>query len=194
MDNLTELKAIWHSAKTDDLPDAAEMLQVIKRFRSRRLRKKWMVIGTAGLLAVLMCVVLLCSEFQLVSTYVGGILIASAALLLAVNNIRSLKRFNRLDNCSNREFLNFIEQTRLNQIYFYKRTQVVMMILCSVGLMLYLLEPAAKDLRMTLVLLAGTFGWLMFSWLVIRPRVFKRNQKRLEELRSRIEHISDQLR
>ncbi|HEY1005562.1 MAG TPA: hypothetical protein VGD92_00230, partial [Sphingobacteriaceae bacterium] len=87
-----------------------------------------------------------------------------------------------------------IEQTRINQIYFYKRTQVVMMILCSVGLMLYLLEPAAKDLWMTLVLLAGTFGWLMFSWLVIRPRVFKRDQKKLEELRNRIEHISDQLK
>ncbi len=194
MDNLTELKALWQTTDTTRLPDAGQVLREVKKFRNQRLRKKWMVILTAGLMALLMVVTLATGAFRLVSTYVGGILIAAAAMLLVFSNIGSLKRFRALENCSNREFLEFIDRTRINQIHFHKKTQVSMMILCSVGLLLYLLEPATRDLRWTLILLATTFGWLVVSWFVIRPRVFKQNQKELEELRSRIEKISNQLK
>ena len=136
MDNLTELKAIWKTTNTDRLPDAAEMLQIIRGFRTRRLRKKWMVIGAGALLTLLMVAVLLTSRFNFVTTYIGGILMATSALLLVINNVLSLKRFYQLEDCSNREFLDFLEQTRLNQIHYYKRTQVFMMMLCSVGLSL----------------------------------------------------------
>ncbi|HEY0895864.1 MAG TPA: hypothetical protein VGE15_04880 [Sphingobacteriaceae bacterium] len=194
MDNLTELKALWHTTNTDHLPDASQMLREVKKFRGQRLRKKWMAIASGVLLTLLMIVVLISGQFKLISSYIGGALIAASSLLLVVNNIRSLKRFNQLEDCNNKEFLDFLEQTRLNQIYFYKRTQVVMMMLCSVGLLVYLYEPATRNLVATLAVLTGTVAWLLVCWLVIRPRVFRRNQEKLNELRSRIEQIANQLK
>lgn len=189
MDNLTELKALWQTTSTDHLPGAAEMLRSIKSFRNQRLRKKWFAITSGALLTLLMILVLINGPFRLLSSYIGGAMIAASSLLLAINNLRSLKRFNQLDSCSNREFLDFLEQTRLNQIRFYRKTQVVLMMLCSAGLLTYLYEPALRNLEATLVLIAGTVAWLLVCWLVIRPRVFKRNQKKLDELRSKIEQI-----
>ena len=120
MDNLDDLKAIWHTAKTDGLPSSKEMVQLIRRFRSQKLRSKWLVIICSCLLSLLIMTVLFTVQFDLISTYIGGALMAVSGFLLAFTNIRSLKRFYELDDCSNLDFVAFIAQTRQNQIYYYK--------------------------------------------------------------------------
>ncbi len=71
MDNLTNLKAIWHSAKTDSLPTSAQMLQLIHKFKSQRLRKKWTVIIVASLLTALMIAVMFSHHSKMITTRIG---------------------------------------------------------------------------------------------------------------------------
>jgi O-antigen/teichoic acid export membrane protein len=194
MDNLTELKALWHTASTNQLPDATEMIKLIKQFRSQRLTKKWTIIISASSLAALIILVLFITDFKMVITYVGGILIAASALFYAINNVLSLKRFYQLEDCSNKEFLEFVEQTRLNQIYYYKKTQKIIMVLCTVGLLLYLYEPATQHFIYTLILFLVTIICLLFSWFVLRPRSFNKNQQKLHELSEHLKNISNQLK
>jgi hypothetical protein len=194
MDNLTDLKTLWHTANTSSLPTSAEMIQIVKRFRSQRLKKKWSVIVFACLLTLLMIVVTFNGSANFVTTYIGGLLIASTGVFLAVNNVMSMKRFYQLDDRTNKEFLKFIEQTRINQIRYYTRMQGIMMLLCSTGLVLYLYEPATRNMLYTVLLFGVTVAFLLFNWLFVRPRIFKKNQEKLEALRIKIEKISEQLK
>lgn len=195
MDNLSDLSALWHTANTKPLPDAGEMMHTIKNFRDQRLAKKWMLIMFSLFLAGLMIVVMSIVRFSFVSTYIGGSLIAASGLLLAVTNARSLRRFYQLDeNCSNKEFVDFIERTRLNQVFYYKKTQVLIITICSIGFLLYLYEPATRHLAWTIILFIMTAGCLLFSWLKMRPRAFKKSQQKIDDLARQFHIISNQLK
>lgn len=194
MDNLTDIKAIWLTAKTDNLPTSNEMIQFVRKFRGQKLRKKWTVIIGSGLLSLLVIAVMVIGNFKLLITYTGGGMIAVSGILLAFTNIKSLKRFYQLDDCSNLEFLAFIEQTRQNQIYYYKKTQVIIMLFCSVGLLLYMYEPASRHMVWLIGIYAACIIYLLILWLVVRPRIFKRNAEKLNTTRQRLEKISQQLK
>lgn len=195
MDNSVELKAIWRSAKTDELPSSAEMLKMIKQFRGQKVRNKWMVITVAGLLTVLMLVIMFTDDSHLFIKQIGDLLIMASSALLAATNIKSLKRFKELnDDCSNIDFLAFIEQTRQNQIYYYKKTQARIMILCSSGLFFYMYEPATKGSWWFTGIYLVCIIYLLVIWLVVRPRTFKKNAAKLEATRQQLEKILNQLK
>src|SRR4051812_40819427 len=124
MDNLDDLKALWLSAKTDSLPPPEEMLRMVKKFRNQKLRRKVILVVVAFLLGGLMLWATLMNKASMVSTHIGGALLLITFIILAITNLRSIKRFYNLKDCSNSDFVKFIERTRQNQIYFYKKTQV----------------------------------------------------------------------
>ena len=193
MNNLDDLKTIWHSAQTDSLPTSDAMISMIKEFRSQKLQKKWMVIIASSFLFCLMVSVLCTVSFTVMTTYIGGGMIALSCILLAITNFRSLKRFNQLGESSNLEFLSFVEQTRQNQIYYYKKTQVVLMLFSSVGLVLYLYEASVRNTILSIVIYALCVVYLIIMWLYVRPHYFKKNAEKLNETISRLKNISKQL-
>lgn len=194
MDKFDELKTVWHSAKTDSLPTSHALLQEIKKFRNQRLQKKWLVIACSCFLAGLMMGVLVIIDFKLPSTYIGGSLIALSSLLLAYTNIRSLKRFMALQDGSNLEFVSFIEQTRQNQIYYYKKTQARVMVLCLVGLLFYLYEPFLQYPGFAILLYSLSCICLLVLWFWLRPRYFKKDSEKLDAILRVLENISKQLK
>lgn len=194
MDNLNDLKAIWHSAKTDNLPTSAEMKQLIKKFRNQKLRNKWFTIVVSCLISILITVVLVITPFKMLITYVGGGLLVASTVLLATTNIKSLKRFYQLDNCSNQEFLAFIEQTRQNQIYYYKKTQAVFYLLWVTGCLLYLYEPVSWHPEWFIWVYGFAIIYVLVIWFMVRPRYFKKDAEKLNATRQRLEKISNQLK
>lgn len=194
MDNLVDFKTIWQSAKTDSLPSSKEMLKMIRKFRSQKLKSKWLVIVSSLLLSCLISSVLFISDFKLMTTYLGGGLMALSGLFLAANNIRSLKRFQQLTDCNNMEFLAFIEQTRENQIYYYKKTMVVIGMLWAVGCLLYLYEPTYQHPLWFICIYTAILIYLAVMWFIVLPRSFKKDAEKLNATRQRLESILKQLK
>lgn len=192
MDNLTDLKAIWQTANTDSLPDAAEIVSLIKKFRTQRLRKKYIVIFAASAMVILMILVMFFYHSVMITTRIGELLIMGSSIVLAATNIRSLKRFYALNNLSNIQFLSFIEQTRLNQLYFYRKTQPCIFLLTAVGLLFYLYEPASHHPVPSAILYLVCIIYLLIMFLFVRPRFYKKEAAKLEVMRLHLEKISQQ--
>jgi hypothetical protein len=115
-------------------------------------------------------------------------------VILAATTMKSLSRFYRLDNCSNLEFVAFIEQTRQNQIYYYKKTMVSIAILCSVGWLLYMYEPTYKHPLWFIGTHSAFIIYMAVMWFVVRPRSFKKDEDKLNALKQRLQNISNQLK
>lgn len=194
MDNLSDLRAIWHSANTDVLPSAEQMLQIVRKFRYEKLRNKWLTIVVSCLLSFLIVAVLISIPFKLITTYLGGCLVIASCLILAATNIRSLKRFYQLEDASNIDFLAFMARTRQNQLYYYKITQVIIMLLWSAGLLLYLYEAASRNGLWLAIIYSLSILYLLAIWFFVRPKVFKKQSERLKATTERIEHIARQLK
>ena len=193
MNNLDDLKAIWHTANTGGLPSSKEMMKMVRTFRYQKLRSKWVVIGLSSTFACLIVAVLILTPFKMPSTYVGGFLMVLSNLWIVVSNIRSLKRFNQLEDCSNVEFLAFIEQTRQNQRYYYKNTLAKVVLLCYVGLAIYLFETLHQHLLWIIGAYVGIIVYISLLWFIVRPRSFKRNAEKLDAMTRHLNSMSDQL-
>lgn len=193
MDNLNDLKALWRTAKTDDLPTSAEMLQLVKKFRQQRLRKKWLVVAVGAGTLLSMLAVMLVRHTQLTTTWVGEVIIASSSLALMVDNILSMKRFNQLDNCSNKEFLAFVEKTRQNQLRYHQKTEYLIMLPFCIGWLLYLYEIVIMAGGLLFWVYVPAIIYLLIIWLWVRPYTYKKDEKKLNALEERLKNIHKQL-
>jgi len=194
MDNLNELKEIWLSAKTDGLPGSNEMLKLVKKFRNQRVLKKLIIIFIALILGAMMVYVVIDYKSTMVTTRLGEFLLIGTCLVLVTTNVKSIKRFYELNDCSNKRFIEFLEQTRRNQVFFYQKTQVAAMSLSSAGLLLYLYEGVHKNIVTCIVVYSLTLVYLLVLWLVVRPRVFKKGQRKLNETMEKLNKISNQIK
>ena len=104
-----------------------------------------------------------------------------------------MRRFYNLNDCSNKEFIEFLEQTRLNQVYYYKKTQVVGLLLSSAGLLLYLYEFVRRDVWLFIITYTLSAAYISVLWFVVRPRIFKRESDRLSASMERLRSISKQI-
>jgi amino acid transporter len=193
MDNLNDLKAIWLTAKTDSLPDSHEMVQIIKKFRNKKLLKIGALVVTAIILVGLMIAVVFFYKSTMLTTRFGEAFIIIAGIILVATNLNSLNRFYKLKVCSNKEFVQFLEQTRLRQQFYYKRTQIVAMAFCATGLLLYLYEGVYQNTLLFWGAYTGTVIYLLVIWFVLRPRVFKKDERKINEQIEKLHTISKQI-
>ena len=194
MNNLDDMKSMWHTVTTDKLPSSKEMLKLIRKFRRQKLRSKWLVIVSCFLLSCLIVAAMLMVPFKMTTTYVGGTLVAIGSLLLAATNIRSLKRFYHLDDHDNFKFLEFIVKTGENQIHYYQKTMVIIISLFAGGWILYMYELVYHYPIWCIVIYFIMTVYLVILWFIVRPRAFKKDQEKLNATRERVENILNQLK
>lgn len=193
MDNLNDLKAIWQTAKTDNLPTTAEMVKLAKKFRYQKLRNKVLSIAVGVGAIVLMLAFFLNTPGLAITTIAGMIFTLIACVILIYTNARSIKRFIDLKDYTNKEFIQFLEQTRRNQLYYYKYTQVMGLAFSSIGLLLFLYEFVQKNTTISAVFYAIAVGWTIFICFYLRPRNFKKQSIKLNNMLASLKKIDDQL-
>jgi len=193
MDNLNDLKQLWQTADTGGLPDSDEMMRMVKKFRSKKINKKLLIIFISILLIGLIVALMFFYKSVLITTRIGEVMIIMACGVLTFTNTRSIKRFYALNDCSNREFLAFLEQTRLNQAFYHKKTQVAGLLLSSAGLLFYLYESVYRDMRALVITYAVALLYLACLWLFVRPRMYNKQVKKLSATMERLKTIANQI-
>lgn len=194
MDNLSELQKVWHSARTDSLPQADAMVRMVKRYRIRTLLRAVWVIATV--LFALGFLVFKTVDYRsaMWTTRLGALFIVLAGLTLIVAKLSSFVRFYRLKDRSTKDFILFLERTRERRYFYYKRTQVACFAVCSAGTLLYLYEGVRGSTpRVFIVAYAVLIAYFAFLWFFARPWVFKRQERKLQEKIAKLEGILRQM-
>ncbi len=189
MDNLNELKKVWLTANTADLPSSDEMVKAAKTYRSSKLRGKILVIVIALLLSAFMLIIMFDEKLSTLTFRLGGAFTIIGAMILVITNSRSIGRFYRFNDFSNQEYIKFLKQTRVNQIRFYKKTQVASLIFSSIGLLLFVFQMEYKNGITGIVVYLLAIVYLLYAWLVIRPTRFKKQSKKINDKIKRLETI-----
>jgi len=194
MNDLNELKAIWHSAKTDELPDAAGMLQIIKKYHTGKLIKNSFRLLFAVAMVGMMIWAIFDSPGVVLPTRIGQVLILLAGLVLVISTSSSVVRFYRYNAVSNKDYIQFLERTRARQLFYYQKTQVVVLVLSCTGLLLHFYEAYhSKKFVTFLIVYTSTLVFMFIMWFYVRPRIFGKQSKKLNEMINRLHDISKQL-
>ena len=193
MENLNNLKKIWLTADTKSLPNSAEMVKIIKKFRNKKLLKIALLVLTAIFLTVMMVFVMFWYKSTMITTRIGEVFIIIAGLILLATNLNSLNRFYKFNDFDNVDFLKFLEKTKQRQAFYYNKTQVVSLSILSIGLLLYLTETALINLKWGIILYLFSIVYFAIVWLVIRPRMYTKQAKKMNETIAKFEMLMKQL-
>jgi len=194
MDNLNDLKTIWLSANTSILPDTAEMMKAIKKYRSSKLVKKVALILMAIILTVVMIWVVFNYKSVMMSTRIGEALMLSAGIMLIYTNGKSLGRLYRVKDHTNKEFIEYLEQVQRNRIYYHRKTQVLGLSLVSAGLLLYVYEALYNHPIWCFIGYLLLILYLLVIWLIIRPKAYRKQQEKLQQEIKKMTLIAKQLK
>lgn len=193
MEDLNDLKGLWLKANISSLPDSKEMARAIKKFRAEKLFKICYFILIAFALVISMILLILTGDEIFLSTRIGGILIILAGLLFIATNLNSLYRFYNLKECSNKDFLIFLEKTKIRQLFYYNRTQIVGLCLMFCGLLIYLYEFVSTNTILFIISYLFVLLYLLLVVKVLRPKAFKINSKKLQLQIEHLQSMNNQL-
>ncbi|MEO5911038.1 MAG: hypothetical protein ABIP95_09140 [Pelobium sp.] len=192
MDNLNDLKAIWLNVKTDSLPNSEQMVAIIKAYKNKTLQRLVLLIVAAFFMIALMLFTGYVYDFKFLSSKIGeGLIVFSGAILIATN-LNSLNRFYKLNVCSNKEYIEFLKQTRLRQLFYFRYTQVAGLVFSFIGLILYLYELVYKNqiVMITCYLLLVLYFTVIFFY--FRPKSFKKGSAKLNLELDKLQCIEQQ--
>ncbi|MGZ3891010.1 MAG: hypothetical protein ACXVI9_10955 [Mucilaginibacter sp.] len=164
-----------------------------RKFRNQKLVKKAALIIVALASTALMVMVVFIYKSNMVTTRIGEGCMIAAGCILFYTNARSIGRFYRFKDYNNKEFIGFLKQTRLNQIRFHQKTQVIGLVLCTISLPLYLFELVYKHTLVAIVIYTLTIIYFLVLWLVVRPRTFRKQSEKLNNIINKLEQLSKQL-
>jgi hypothetical protein len=190
MDNLNDLKAIWLNVKTISLPSSSQMESIIKNNKDKTLRRLVFLISGALGMVFLVLFASYVYEFKFISSKIGEGLIVFSGLILMATNLNSFNRFHKLNVCSNKEYISFLEQTQLRQLFYFKYTQVAGLAFSFIGLVLYLYELVYQN---QLIMIISYLLFLLYFSIVffyLRPKTYRKGVIKLNLELENVRRIS----
>jgi hypothetical protein len=190
MDNLNDLKAIWLNVKTVSLPSSSQMESIIKNNKDKTLRRLVFLISGALGMVFLVLFASYVYEFKFISSKIGEGLIVFSGLILMATNLNSFNRFHKLNVCSNKEYISFLEQTQLRQLFYFKYTQVAGLAFSFIGLVLYLYELVYQN---QLIMIISYLLFLLYFSIVffyLRPKTYRKGVIKLNLELENVRRIS----
>ena len=195
MDHNFDLKGLWAQQTVATKPDIKVLIAGAARIK-RRIRMR-LILTNALLIATIIYVAYigLSYKFQLATTRIGIILtiLAMAFFVFASNGMLAglLRSDPQSDNAGYLKNLLTIrkKQDRLQGVllnWYY--------ILLTIGVGCYMIEFLIR-MRLVVALLAAaaTFGWILFTWIYLRPKTINKQRAPLQELITRLQDVNEQL-
>ena len=192
MENLNELKAIWLNVKTTSLPSSNQMVTIIKNNKNKTLRR--LVFLVLGAFAMIIFVLFASDvyDFKFISSKIGEALIIFSGLILMITNLNSLNRFYKLKVCSNKDYISFLEQTQVRQLFYFKYTQVVGLAFSFIGLVFYLYELVYQNQLIMIISYLLLLLYFSIVFFYLRPKSYKKGIVKLNLELEKVRRISQQ--
>ncbi len=190
MDNSNELQEIWKSVSLKELPESREMIDLIHNHRNKKLKNfLLLILSSVFFVATMIWVIYTSASFNIIAR-IGAVLMLISCLILLATNFNSFQRFYNLTACSNKEFLLFLQQTKKRRLFFYKNTQLVLLIFCVTGLFMFLTHLIARNLTLAIAVYAGYSVYFLVMWFYVRPKVYKKGIQKLSRSIEKVERIA----
>jgi len=190
-----DFKSLWNKQPATDMPDTKEIFA--KADKLKRKTRCTLIGLNLSLIATSIIVVYVGLNIDHVklTTKIGMALmvIGMISYLVVYNQIIPIVFKTEVESNSH-DYLNKLIRIKRKEDFINKVMINIYFTLLSAGLLLYMLQFAA---RMSTAWAAWyyilTFGWMAFAWFYLRPRGIRRKQKFLNEVIERLEQINGQL-
>lgn len=195
MDNNINFKQLWKEQYINQM-NIENVISKAKKFNNNKLKQ--LALMNITLLATAIFIISIWVFFQptYISTKTGIILVVIGIAINLIANNKTFKFLNKQEsNFNNSEFLKNLKKLKTKQLFIQNTIMSIYFILLSVGLALYLFEYTSRmQLIWAVVTYTITFVWILINWFYFKPKIVKKQNKKINQLISELENLNKQLK
>lgn len=190
MDHFDEIKNIWQSRPSGMQPSLSGFNEAVRSFQSAQRRNILLLILLSVICLAAMVWVMVDYQSALWTTRAGELIFLVMGLYLFYTKMNQLRKNNREEWLSARDFLDNLMENSKNEAK--NRTRVLIFIVLAVAFFLYLYEMLAGS-RLKMMAGYGSLTlFLLLVWFVYRPVMMRRQQKKIRNLLTKIDNLKNQ--
>ena len=196
MQEFDQIEALWAKHTVDVKISADEMLKQVKKEVNGMRTRSLMNIAGMAISIVAMAMLWLLYDVQNWTTHAGISIIIAAIAVYTVILYSQHRLIAKNDFTANpNEFIANLKQYQLNRFALYNKLYWFYTIALSLGMIFYFVEILAHlDVWMQILVIAVSFGWMIFCSTLVRKAVIKKDKERIALLIEKFERISGQLK
>ena len=188
MQNFDNIKNLWKTTEENKLPEANEIILQVQKVRKKMIRKN--IIGGTILCFtfIYICFIGWYYHFEQWTTRAGIIITLFGIVMGVAFNSHLVQLLLKQDNLTldNRAYLHQLIHFRNTQHLIRTKGIAIYYILLAVGLVLYIVEFAKRNIYFGIIAYTLTLGWIAFSWFYF---LRKRKVHQDKEINEQIENI-----
>lgn len=192
MDNFSEIKQVWLTANTNNLPTPAAFVKTVKAYQKKKIMKNIELLLLAILLGAAMVYTVFFYESVMLTTRIGEGLMFIAIFILIISYAASIRKAWKLRDLNNYDFISYLKRAQIKHVNSRKWAQGVGFILASTGLALYIFEAVHEHSTWMVIAYCMLTLWLLINWFITRPAANRRKAKQLNEQIQRLEKLAEQ--
>lgn len=193
MESFNDIKTLWHSDKSTELPDIVEMENVLMG-HSKKVKQ----VNGIAILLLICCVVSLLilmavSEFKMWTTYFGLILFMGVAFYSIYLKTKRQRKFSRMETLSNNAFLEALEKEESEAGNGKSMKITIVFILWAIGFFFYIYEFVLASSEWLIIGYGSLILLILLMWYVYRPFMRRLYQKRIQKTIEKIKNLKTQI-
>jgi membrane protein YdbS with pleckstrin-like domain len=196
MQEFEHIQSLWDAHKVEVKISSEEMLaQVKKEVNGIRTKSLFNITGM-GLSFLAIASIWLFYHVQNWTTHAGLTIIISSIAIYTFILYRSHKLISKTDfTLHPGAFLDNLKQYQLNRFSLYNKLYWIYAIALSIGCALYFFEILGRfDLWVQCLVIAFSFGWMLFCSALVRKVALKRERERIALLIEKFERLGVQFK
>jgi hypothetical protein len=196
MQEFEHIQSLWDTHKVEVKISSEEMLAQVKK-DVNGIRTKSLLNITGMVLSFLAITsIWLFYDVQSWTTHAGLTIIISFVAIYTFILYKSHKLIAQSDfTLHPKAFLNNLKEYQLNRFSLYNKLYWIYTVALSIGVTLFFFETLARfDLWLQCLIIALTFGWILFCSALVRKVAMKRERERIALLIEKFERLSVQFK
>jgi len=196
MQEFEHIQSLWDTHKVEVKISSDEMLAQVKKDVNSIKTKSLLNISGMILSFIAIASIWLFYDVQSWTTHAGLTIIISSVAVYTFILYQSHKLIAKNDfTLHPKEFLGNLKQYQLNRFSLYNKLYWIYAIALSIGVGLYFFEILGRfEFLMQILIIALTFGWMLFCSALVRKVALKRERERIALLIEKFERLSVQFK
>ncbi len=187
METFRDIKSLWQSDELDNLPQLAEIEDLISKFSQKKKRNNILAILVLIVMIVMLFLVATYGEFEIWSTYFGIMLWVCMASYAFPLKIKKQNKLSGLETLPNHGFLNALENEE-NQVCIGKsKNQTQLFIIWMIGFSFYIYEIIHYSVNFLLLGYGALMIFIFVVWFLYIPFMVRGYQKSIQKT---IDHVN----
>ncbi|MBS1748036.1 MAG: hypothetical protein JST21_17870 [Bacteroidetes bacterium] len=191
MQSFENIHDLWQTNKEESLPDVNEMIMQIKKMRKKMIGRYF--IGAVILVLTFLFIGFIgwFYHFERWTTRTGILITMLTIVMGVVFNTRLVQLLLQQDDLTldNRKYLEQLLHFRNVQGKIRNQGIALYFILLALGLGLYMIEFAERNLYFGIGAYIITFGWIVFAWVYFHKKKAHKQEKEINEQIENLESL-----